>query len=185
MDTHQLKWVSLIAGLEYGMGWWNGKRVRGAWLIMLGRNFSPSSQLTRLQYATHGTWSKIFTSRRGRIWSPNSGVALISWSPVKEIGECAWIYECKERQNVTPSSDALCNFEAEDNYCTPAPAADNRRYDESRLAHAKVGRSETGEAKTAFIEQVLEKARERLVSWQNFLREAFALYWEFLLDLLS
>ena len=51
-----------------------------------------------------------------------------------------------------------------ENYRTPMPPADNRRYDVSSLAHVEVGRTEGNEAsnemKTTFIEQVLEKARK-------------------------
>ena len=46
------------------------------------------------------------------------------------------------------------------NYHTPVPPADNRRYDVSSLARVEVGRTEGNEVKTAFIEQVLEKARK-------------------------
>ena len=49
-----------------------------------------------------------------------------------------------------------------ENYCTPMPPADNRRYDVSSLACVEMGRTEgnevSNEVKTAFIEQVLEKA---------------------------
>ena len=47
-----------------------------------------------------------------------------------------------------------------ENYHTPVPSTENRRYDVSSLARVEVGRTEDNEVKTAFIEQVLEKARK-------------------------
>ena len=57
----------------------------------------------------------------------------------------------------------MCNSEAGENYRTPVPPAESRRHDVSSLARVEVRGTEGNEGnevKTAFIERVVEKARE-------------------------
>ena len=111
----------------------------------------------QVQYGTHGTWSKIFTSRCGSIWSPNSGVVLISLITCQR--------DRRMCMDMSARRGADCNIRCSVQFwgwreIAIAHLRQQLTTDDMIVAHAEVGRTETSKAKTAFIEQVLEKARK-------------------------